>query len=508
MGPRATSRGLLECCCSRPCDGQCCIWAKRFARATGPIPPEITGDDAENCIWNFGPWIRRFASADNPTGGPPFQYATSWLWYNQISPVNANDLSYLGSGYYLNVDLNATPDTVGTGAPGQGAWTYTRWNWRPPAIRFRADPYSDGNAGGYDNNLGAATFPNWYRPQSMYNSGPANWLGYSFADVGISGNTVGTGNWLHPMTLEAVKVPYSGFCWTSAIYSSLSGYPPPILNPVPQILVGIRAYVNYVRVLIDGQDQTGRVFVGSMQQNSFVGSGWPFGNDLPLNGFLSDEIFVPLRRHNGKKIEFDVWFRFELEYQGAPPTWDDYWRHQPISVIKHDCCGVPIHLGYGDVCRRTTPDAKYRLDFAGTPPGGASSLTNEPTPGWVLAQSNCAFSIRTSDLLASVRMDYLREVPIIRVRNDPSAFVEQLVGLYFPVDDQILKNLLFADGSSWDPGIWNPSGVTTFRLLAIEGDWGSTAEQPQPPYLVPLSLWPIASNYIGHLPSTITVTRL
>lgn len=507
MSTRATSRGLLECCCSRPCEGLCCFWVKRFARAVGPIEPEITGPDAENCSWSFGPWIRSYYPYQVGPG-LIFYYWTNFLWYNQISPVNANDNSYLGSGYYLSVDLNAAPDVVGTGVPGQGAWTWSRWNWRPPAIRFRADSYSDGNAGGHDNQLGYATYPSWVRPQSMYHNSPANWLGYSFADVGISSKTVGTGNWLHPMTLDSVRVPYSGVCWTSGLISRDGQYPPPVPPIGTDINFGIRAYVNYVRVLIDGQDQTGRVFVGGLQQGSFVGASWFQGTLLPLNGLLSDEIFVPSKRHNGKKIEFDVWMRFEMEFQGAPAQWSDTWRYQPISVIRHDCCGVPIHLGYGDACKKTTTDAKYRLDFSGTAPGGAVSLTNEATAGWTLGQSACAFSLEKNDRLASVRMNYLREVPMITVRNDPSLFVAEAVGFYFPDDDQVLDNLLFADGSYWAPGIWNPSGVTTFRLVAAKAIGSRYDQQQEIEWLTPISLWPVPSGWLDHLPQTITVTRL
>jgi len=309
------------------------------------------------------------------------------------------------------------------------------------------------------------------------------------------------------MTLDSVKVPYSGVCWTSGLNSRELGYPPPVPDIGRRIFFGVRAYVNYVRVLIDGQDQTGRVFVGSMQQDTFVGSSWLRGTLRPLNGFLSDEIYVPSKRHNGKKIEFDVWMRFEMEFQGAPFQWNDTWRYQPISIIKHDCCGVPIHLSYGDACKKTTIDAKYRLDFVGTAPGGAGSLTNETTAGWTLGQSTCAFSLEKDDRLASVRMDYLREVPMISVRNDPSLFVSELVGLYFPDDDQVLDNLLFGDGSYWAPGLWNPSGVTTFRLIAAKSVY-STVGEWQTEWLAPISLWPLSPGSLNHLPETITVTRI
>ena len=90
-------------------------------------------------------------------------------------------------------------------------------------------------------------------------------------------------------------------------------------------------------------------------------------------------------------------------------------------------------------------------------------------------------------------MDYLREIPLIEVRNGYS-----MSGLYVPDDDSHFANVTLQNGAEWKPGIWAPNAATTFRLI------GSRQNYYGLPYLW-LRALDTASGW-SNLPETITVT--
>jgi hypothetical protein len=424
---------------------------RRFARLVGPIAGELTGGDAENTDWTLGQSV-----------------PTNWLESNTGGAF---------SGYHALFSLGSTPD----------AGTSTRWTLRMKPLRYRVESPVGPQFG-----LNYRVRYNRRRETSWYMS-YTDEVQQQFGDVGLSSRTIKSTSWLHPMTINAMQLPCAGIVSPSMLTGRFTEEKAGTLNRTYRVAT----YIWRARIWIDGVDRTGIVPLSSavtLLQPSVSNGNLAFGG-VPYCGPPSGAIsFTPAALVN-KTIEFDLWPHIQVEHTGAAPGAGDFWGTptRPVCWAIADCRGMAADL-YSASIYSTLPTAKrWEFAFSSNGPGGVSTIRNEPTAGWTYSETTGGFSLVQSAGSGYLSMNYLREIPLIEVRNG-----YYLSGLYVPDDDAEFDNLTFSNGQQWKPGMWNANAATTYRLIGTREDY----------YGVPY-LWLRAldtSSGWSNLPETITVT--
>lgn len=438
------------------------IGVNRFAKLVGPIAGELSGANAENTDWTLGS-------------------TTSQNWLNDNG-------GFTHSGYFAEFSLGSTPTTAGSGTPPTQPWTETSWVLRMKALRFKVDPQVD-NPFNWASNLsapaGQSVLTSWYM-------NPIRQLQSSFGDIGPSGRTVKSGSWLHAMTIDSVAVPTSGAAFTTALTGNFSEL------KVPRSLTyAIDCSVRFVRVWIDGVDRTGVIspslgFTFPASPNSNLAN-----SRAPLCGQQALAQLTSAAALADKTVEFDVWLRYTVRFSGAAPGSGDFWGtpKRSIAVVMPDCRGLPVTLYTANAFNNFSPGKVWEFAFSANGPGGVSTIQNREQAGWSYAPTTAGFVLSTtSGTFGQLSMNYLREIPLIRVRNSGADD-----GLYVPDDDAHFDNITLYNGQQWKPGVWNPNAATTFRLV------GTTADGSTQSFMGLRALAPSASFW-GNLPETITVT--
>jgi hypothetical protein len=433
---------------------------RRFCRLVGPIAGEMTGSNAENTDWTLGQtmpqnWV------ENNTGGA-------------------------FSGYHALFSLGSTPDTAGTGTPPSLPWTAAVWVLRMKPMRFKVDvPVGLQFGQNYRVRYARSKRTSW-----LFNY--IEEIQQSFGNVGIDSKTVKSGSWVHPMTISGVQVPGAAMVSPSTLYGRFTEEKSGVTNRQYTVTTTI----SHARVWIDGVDRTGIVSMSATQ--NLVQDG-PVGNQayggIPFCGGPCDPLFFTPAQLADKSVEFDVWVRIEIRHNGAAPTASDFWGTPTRSVCWAiaDCRGMPATLYSADLYPNLPAAQRWEFAFSSNGPGGVSTIRNEPTSGWTYQPGTGYFTLSQSSGSGYLSMDYLREIPLIEVRNGYS-----MSGLYVPDDDSHFANVTLQNGAEWKPGIWAPNAATTFRLI------GSRQNYYGLPYLW-LRALDTASGW-SNLPETITVT--
>jgi hypothetical protein len=429
---------------------------RRFARLVGPIPGELTGGDAENTDWTLGQAV-----------------PTNWLEDNTGGAF---------SGYHALFSLGSTPTTVSTGPQFP-----TIWRLRMKPLRYRVEVPTGPQWGANFSYLNAR------RQELSYAMSYPDEVRLAFGEIGLSDRTVKSGSWLHPMTLSGVQLPGAGIVSPSTLYGRFTEEKSGVTNR----RYTITTTVARARLWVDGVDRTGIVPLNST--TGLVQRGVP-GNTalgrLPFAGGLQDLMTFTPAALADKAVEFDLWVNIEVRHQGVAPGAGDFWGTptRPVCWAMYDCRGMPAVL-YSANLYQTLPAAKrWEFAFSSNGPGGVSTIRNEPTTGWTYSETTGGFVMsKTTSPTGFLSMNYLREIPLIEVRNGYN-----MNGLYVPDDDAHFSNLTFQNGQQWKPGNWNPNAATTFRLVGSNvNDYGVA------------SMWLRAldaSNVWSNLPETITVT--
>ena len=433
---------------------------RRFCRLVGPIAGEMTGGNAENTDWTLGQtmpqnWV------ENNTGGA-------------------------FSGYHALFSLGSTPDTAGTGTPPSLPWTAAVWVLRMKPMRFKVDvPVGPQFGLNYRVRYARSKRTSW-----LFNC--IEEIQQSFGNVGIDSKTVKSGSWVHPMTVSGVQVPGAAMVSPSTLYGRFTEEKSGVTNRQYTVATTI----SHARVWIDGVDRTGIVAMSPTQ--NLVQDG-PVGNQtyggIPFCGGPCDPLFFTPAQLADKSVEFDLWARIEIRHNGAAPTASDFWGTPTRSVCWAiaDCRGMPATLYSADLYPNLPAAQTWEFAFSSNGPGGVSTIRNEPTSGWAYQPGTGYFTLSQSGGSGYLSMDYLREIPLIEVRNGYS-----MSGLYVPDDDSHFANVTLQNGAEWKPGVWAPNAATTFRLIGSRQDYYGL------PYLW-LRALDTASGW-SNLPETITVT--
>jgi len=457
------SCGKHGLCFERTSNGQPQITfpVRRFARLVGPIAGELTGAAAENTDWTLGQTL-----------------PTNWLESNTGGAF---------SGYHALFSLGSTPDTAGTGTPPSLPWTPTLWQLRMKPMRFKIDvpvgPQFGSNAGG----------TRARRQQTSAAMSYVTEIQQAFGEIGIDSKTVKSGSWVHPMTISGVQVPAAAMVSPSTLKGPYTEEK--IYNANRLYL--ITTTISHARVWIDGVDRTGITPLSSASHTVQQG---PPGNleffQLPCCGPLTDYLAITPAALADKTVEFDLWVKIDIRHNGAAPGASDFWGTPTRSVCwaSADCHGMPAQLHAANLYQTLPAGKRWEFAFSANGPGGVSTIRNEAASGWSYAETTGGFAMsKSSSPTGFLSMNYLREIPLIEVRN-----TYYLNGLYVPDDDSHFGNLTFQNGAQWKPGIWNPNAATTFRLIGTREDYNGL------PYLW-LRALDTASGW-SNLPETITVT--
>ena len=457
------SCGKHGLCFERTSNGQPQITfpVRRFARLVGPIAGELTGANAENTDWTLG------------QASP-----TNWLEGNTGGAF---------SGYHALFSLGSTPDTAGTGTPPSLPWTPTLWQLRMKPMRFKIDA-PVGPQFGLNYRVRYAR-----QQRTSWNMSYTDEIQQAFGEIGIDSKTVKSGSWVHPMTISGVQVPAAGIVSPSSLFGRFTEEKVATLNRQ----YFITTTISHARVWIDGVDRTGITALNSVSHTVQQG---PAGNSLysgiPCCGPLTDYLAITPAALADKTVEFDLWIKIDIRHNGAAPGASDFWGTPTRSVCWAiaDCRGMPAQLHAASLYQTLPAGKRWEFAFSANGPGGVSTIRNEPTSGWSHAETTGGFTMsKSSSPTGFLSMDYLREIPLIEVRN-----TYYLNGLYVPDDDAHFSNVTFQNGAQWKPGIWNPNAATTFRLIGTREDYNGL------PYLW-LRALDTASGW-SNLPETITVT--
>ena len=434
---------------------------RRLARLVGPIAGELTGANAENTDWTLGQtepqnWV------ENNTGGA-------------------------FSGYHALFSLGSAPATAGTGTPPSLPWTQAVWVLRMKPMRFKVDIPSGPQFGlNYKVRKARSQRTSWLMSYT-------DEVQQSFGEIGIDSKTAKSGSWVHPMTIAGVQVPEAAIVSPSSLFGRFTEEK--VANTNRQY--SITTTVSFARVWIDGVDRTGIVALSAPLNTIQNGAAGNLENSgIPFCGPLSDYLAITPAALADKSVEFDLWIRIEIRHNGAAPGASDFWGTPTRSVCWAiaDCRGMPAQLHAANLYQTLPAGKQWEFAFSSNGPGGASTIRNEPTSGWSYAETTGGFAMSKSSSPAGfLNMDYLREIPLIEVRN-----TYYLSGLYVPDDDSHFGNLTFQAGAQWKPGIWNPNAATVFRLIGARENYFGL------PYLW-LRALDTASGW-SNLPETITVT--
>lgn len=345
-----------------------------------------------------------------------------------------------GYGYFMDFDLGTTVD----GQVGS-QWYWERYLY---PIRFRVHSHSDGWKGGDSNTLVR---------NSRTLASPLEQLMFGLKDAGISMLTVGPDAHISPMQLTHIA-PHLGCFYHMTTHQFFSN-----------ALILIEAWVTHVRIWIDEVDATGihevnqRIVSAGPDQSRFY-----YGQQMA--GVALDDPGV----YESKSVWFDFWVKVKLTQYGgsfspAGSVAQVFWAH------SNGGWNTPSLL-YSDpnANRAATDDYEFTLSTAG--PGSATAVTTvDGQTNWTRIQS--AYSYRmtwagggSSSLGGFILFDWGRETPWIQLAwnarlGSPSG--ANGVALYFPEDSADYEAIVFASGYQYKRGVWDPSGVTTFRLAAV-----------------------------------------
>lgn len=374
--------------------------------------------------------VNRYQRVVGPVTDDLEQANTVWKIGQQV--FNSNNSVAIGTyGYFAELNWNSTPD-------GYDANLSPYWDLYLPPMRFQLHAHSDGWWSGSANQ----------NNQSVAKPSPLSQLMFGPADVGISGKTLGANSHLSPMTLSGIA-PHAGGFFS---YWWNNGSLVMIFDPE----------VTHCRIWIDGVDATGIYAVGQQLFSGNAGNRVYTGDQLPMKG-------ITPAVHEFKTVWCDFWLKTRCTslHGTAPVTTQVLWCNSNGNFR-------PPTFYYSDPNsnRAATDDYEFTLSSAG--PGSQTTITTaDGQANWSRIQS--AYSYRMTwtggGSGGQIWFDWGRELPWIQLNMaslQGTPFGANGRAIYFPADSSDYEAIVFASGYQYERGVWNPSGVTTFKLAAVQ----------------------------------------
>ena len=305
-------------------------------------------------------------------------------------------------------------------------------------------------------------------------------------EVGHSDLLLPSTSHMSPGRLTHARIPTRGFRrW---LYSFSTGF-------------ASEVFVTHYRIWIDGTDVTGVIELGGdgIPLNTFVGPGTSYAS-----GGVTDPLPIPQGAYTAKTVWVDFWIM--IDTAGGPFIGSS--TEYPLCEVDPNPVFARAEFQSANANAKRRSTDRYRLTFSDG--GPAESLILDTTSGWTFETTATSHTLFNGSW--SITLDWTHEYATLLLSDYsqggiPANAVASM--RYFPVDSGNYAGVQFRNTNVVKPGVWNPSGSTTFgiRQRAVEPAYGHLHQfitEGGSPESV--GFWP--SILFDAFPETITVEKV